>query len=175
MTQWVARLRRQLSDTSVRQYCILFWAIMDRTLKGRSPCRDISPPTQVKTEVVPPSVHEYNRLLSVVAGTRDELNVRLIGDCGMRRGEIHGLTYREGLRTAGYIYIEQTATQSVEGWVLTSPKSRRGRRHIAVPGYIQQLIWNRMMDMMLRSHTTASEYMSSQSVWRRFLRPSWTA
>lgn len=72
-------------------------------------------------------MYDYDRLLYVADGTRDEVNIRLIGDCGMRRGEIHGLTYMEGLCTAGYIYIEQAATQSVEGWVLISPKSRRGR------------------------------------------------
>jgi integrase len=78
---------------------------------------------------------QFSQLLDSVAGTDDEIPVILGGGCGLRRGEIFGLYWRNIDFKNEYIEIDQTSVR-FKNTIEKDPKNESSRRIFKAPGYV---------------------------------------
>ena len=95
-----------------------------------------------KKEKYLPTVYnedQFLQLLEFVSGTDDELPIILGGGCGLRRGEIFGLYWRNiDLRT-GHITIKQTSVRFKDN-LEKSPKNDSSCRTFKAPQYVIDIL-----------------------------------
>ncbi|MDF2537461.1 MAG: prophage LambdaCh01, site-specific recombinase, phage integrase family [Herbinix sp.] len=84
---------------------------------------------------------QFLLLLNHVAGTDDEIPIILGGGCGLRRGEIFGLYWRNIDIKSGYIIINQT-TVRFKGTIEKSPKNESSCRTFKAPKYVMDILEN---------------------------------
>jgi integrase len=82
---------------------------------------------------------QFLQLMDYVAGTDDEIPIVLGGGCGLRRGEIFGLYWRNIDFNTGYIEIEQT-TVRFKGTIEKDPKNTSSRRTFKAPEYVLAIL-----------------------------------
>jgi integrase len=91
-----------------------------------------------KGEEYSASIYEENQfidLLNEVSGTDDEVPIILGGGCGLRRGEIFGLYWRNVDLTNKTIAVEKTDVRFIT-YTEKNPKNETSRRTISVPDYV---------------------------------------
>jgi integrase len=78
---------------------------------------------------------QFIQLLDYVSGTDDEIPIVLGGGCGLRRGEIFGLYWRDINLDDGYINIQQTSVR-FNKTIEKSPKNASSIRSFKAPDYV---------------------------------------
>lgn len=133
---------------------------MQRDKVARNVCALVDSPTVEREEVRPLSGQDARRVLQAARGKRNAARWSVALALGLRQGEALGLTWGAVDLEAGTLSVRQALQrQPGKGLVIVQPKSRAGRRTIALPGPLRDA---------LRAHRTAqlAERMAAGSVWQ---------
>lgn len=136
---WFAPLSQRIPSTAAKSYrllsTILKTAVEDELIL-RNPCRVKGASVEPGSERPTLSVAELDALV-VAAPDRIRLLLLLACYCQLRRGELLGLKRRDVDLLHGTVSIAETRTVSLKGQPITKePKSRAGRRTLAIPSDI---------------------------------------
>ena len=131
-------LANGLSPASVVQtHRILTRALkvaVQRDRIGRNVCTLVDAPSLVRAEVEPLTAHEAKRILQAAAGQRNAARWSVALALGLRQGEALGLPWSAVDLDRGTVAIKQALQrQKGRGLVIVQPKSRAGRRTLALP------------------------------------------
>ena len=116
--------------------------ILSRALKvavqrdriGRNVCTLVDAPSLVRAEVEPLTAEEAKRILQAAAGQRNAARWSVALALGLRQGEALGLPWSAVDLDRGTVAIKQALQrQKGRGLVIVQPKSRAGRRTLALP------------------------------------------
>lgn len=112
------------------------YAILNKSLKT-NPCEGIKVPKDTdKYEYYIYDEDEFNALLDVVTGTKEEIPILLAGLCGLRVSEIMGLTWND-INFDTHIINVRKAKVHVNGEVISkTTKTRTSYRSIKAPAYV---------------------------------------
>lgn len=112
------------------------YAILNKCLKT-NPCEGVKIPHDVnRYQYYIYNEDEYNKLLDVVTGTKEEIPILLAGLCGLRVSEIMGLTWNDINFDTNVIYIRK-AYVHVKGEVIEkNTKTRTSYREVVAPSYV---------------------------------------
>ena len=157
-------LAQGLSPASVLQaHRVLSRAVrvaMQRDKVARNVCTLVDAPSVTRQEVEPLTGQESRRVLEAARGHRNAARWSVALALGLRQGEALGLTWDAVDLDVGTLAVRQALQrQPGKGLVFVQPKSRAGRRTLALPGPLRDA---------LRLHRTAqlAERMAAGSVWR---------
>lgn len=157
-------LEAGLSPASVLQaHRVLSRALkvaMQRGLIARNVATLVDPPTVERVEVEPLTATEARRVLAAAAGLRNGARWSVALALGLRQGEALGLGWDAIDLDGGRLTVRQALQrQPGGGLVLVPPKSRAGRRTVALPAPLLEL---------LRQHHAAQleERLAAGSEWR---------
>jgi integrase len=157
-------LLEELSPASVLQaHRVLSRALkvaMQRGKVARNVCTLVDAPTVDRDEVQPLSGTEARSVLSAASGQRNAARWSVALALGLRQGEALGLPWDAVDLDAGRLTVRQALQrQPGKGLVLVQPKSRAGRRTIALPGPLREA---------LKAHRTAqlAERLAAGSEWQ---------
>lgn len=87
------------------------------------------------------SEKEFGKLLDSVKNTDDEIPILLGGGCGLRRGEIFGLKWKNINFKDNTISIEETKVRFNKN-IIKTPKTQKSKRTISVPEYVIEVLSN---------------------------------
>lgn len=112
------------------------YAILNKVLKS-NPCNGIKiPQDATRYQYYIYNESEYNLLLEVVTGTKEEIPVLLAGLCGLRVSEIMGLTW-DNINFDTHVIYVQKAYVHVSGEVIAkTTKTRTSYREMIAPQYV---------------------------------------
>ncbi len=154
---------RGLSPASILQaHRVLSRALkvaMQRDKVARNVCALVDAPNVEREEVRPLSADEARRVLEAAGGRRNAARWSVALALGLRQGEALGLAWDAVDLDSGTLAVRQALQrQPGNGLVLVQPKSRAGRRTIALPG----------LRDALRAHRTAqlAERIAAGSMWQ---------
>ena len=126
---------------------------------ARNVCALVDSPTVDRAEVQPLSGVEARRVLAAAAGERNAARWSVALALGLRQGEALGLPWDALDLEAGSLTVRQALQrQKGQGLVIVAPKSRAGRRTIALPTQLRDA---------LRQHRVAqlAERMAAGPEW----------
>lgn len=156
-------LAKGLSPASVLQaHRVLSRALKVATQRdkvARNVCTLVDAPSINREEIRPLSGQDARRVLEAASGRRNAARWSVALALGLRQGEALGLTWDAVDLEAGTLTVRQALQrQPGRGLVFVQPKSRAGRRTIALPGPLRDA---------LRAHRTAqlAERMAAGSQW----------
>lgn len=112
------------------------YAILNKALKT-DPCKGIKTPHDTnKYQYYIYNENEFNALLDIVTGSREEIPVLLAGLCGLRASEIMGLTWND-INFDTHIISVRKANVHVNGSVIEKgTKTRTSYREVVAPSYV---------------------------------------
>ena len=139
--EWLAANKKNAACT-IRKHFFLLQDIMGAALKGANPCIGVKPPKAEDYIPVVPTREEFKALHDAVRGTKDELPILLIAKCGMRPGEIFALEWADIDFDRMMIRVDEALSVDEKGgkYVEKDPKSRKGKREVAAPADVLQLL-----------------------------------
>jgi len=133
---------------------------MQRDKLARNVCTLVDAPSVEREEVRPLSGQDARRVLEAAHGRRNAARWSVALALGLRQGEALGLTWDAVDLDAGTLTVRQALQrQPGKGLVMVQPKSRAGRRTIALPSPLRDA---------LRAHRTAqlAERIVAGSEWQ---------
>lgn len=110
-------------------------AVGDRILSS-NPCDAIDAPSPEDYEPTIYTEDEYLLLLEKLQGHRMEALVLIAGMCGLRRGELMGLTWEDVDLDNAVITINRNVVPTSKGNITKDPKTPRSKREFAIPSNI---------------------------------------
>jgi integrase len=121
----------QALETAVRRHYL-----------SRNVCDDAVLPRIPRRDIHPLSTEQASRLLQVARGHRLETLIALALTTGMRRGELLALTWDDIDLVAGRVSIRRTVNRygAGAGYVVSEPKTAKGRRSIVLPPFVRDLL-----------------------------------
>ncbi len=132
---------------------------MQRGKLARNVCTLVDAPSLQRTEVQPLTGMEARRVLSSAAGRRNAARWSVALALGLRLGEALGLAWDAVDLDRGLLTVRQALQrQQGKGLVLVQPKSRAGRRTIALPRQLRDA-------MQQHRATQAAERLAAGSSW----------
>jgi integrase len=132
---------------------------MQRGKVARNVCALVDAPSVERDEVRPLSGQDTRRVLEAASGRRNAARWSVALALGLRQGEALGLTWDAVDLDAGMLTVRQALQrQPGKGLVFVQPKSRAGRRTVALPGPLRNA---------LRAHRAAqaAERIAAGSAW----------
>jgi integrase len=132
---------------------------MQRDKVARNVCTLVDAPTVDRAEVQPLTGAEARQVLAAAAGQPNAARWSVALALGLRQGEALGLAWDAVDLDSGTLAVRQALQrQQGRGLVIVQPKSRAGRRTIALPPQLRDA---------LRQHRVAqlAERMAAGSVW----------
>lgn len=114
-------------------------AIINNIIKN-NPCNSVKTKQMKKTDYYIYNEDEFNQLLKILNGTLDEIPVVLAALCGLRIGEIMGLTWDNVDFENKKINIIQNAVTLKGGVIIKEPKTYSSNRQIQCPNYVINLL-----------------------------------
>ena len=148
--------------TVLQAHRVLSRALKVATQRGkvaRNVCTLVDPPSVEGAEVQPLTGPEARRVLTAAVGSRNAARWSVALALGLRQGEALGLAWDAVDLDAGTLAVRQALQrQKGRGLVLVQPKSRAGRRTIALPTQLRDA---------LRQHRAAqvAERISAGPLW----------
>ena len=106
----------------------------------RSPTAGAQPPRPRRSEPVVVDASMAHRLLEAVAGTPYALPAAIALGTGMRRGEILALRWSDIESDLSVAYIQRSVHPTRDGLAYELPKTKRSRRAVMLPRYLQTLL-----------------------------------
>ncbi|MBA3744284.1 tyrosine-type recombinase/integrase [Sporichthya sp.] len=136
---------RGLAPATVRQaHRVLSRALkvaMQRGKVTRNVCTLVDSPTVDRGEVEPLTGAQARKILATATGTRNAARWSVALALGLRQGEALGLPWDALDLDAGTLTVRQALQrQAGAGLVLVAPKSRAGRRTIALPEQLRDAL-----------------------------------
>lgn len=138
-----SKLDGGLSNNTVRKLHVFIKSIMNNALKNdiikKNPCYNADVP---RKEKYMPNIYnkdKFKMLLEKVQGTDDEIPIVLAAGCGMRRGEVFGLTWGNIDFSNGTITISSTKTRFKHD-IEKGTKNESSERTIKAPTYILEML-----------------------------------
>jgi integrase len=120
-----------LSPSTVRYLHVILKASMKQAVRwqmlARNPVDAVDPPKIERNAMSTYDLAQTADLIDVTRGTRMTITVILAVLCGLRRGEIAALRWRNINLSAGQLAITESAEQTRAGVRYKQPKSGRGR------------------------------------------------
>ncbi|MBK9165837.1 MAG: tyrosine-type recombinase/integrase [Bryobacterales bacterium] len=123
-------------QTVLHFHRILFQALKQAVrwqLLARNPAEAVEPPKVRRPEVAVLDEHRSAFLLDAALGTRLYIPVMLAITAGLRRGEILALRWQDVGFESGLLWIRRAVEQTKQEIRIKEPKSRQGRRSVALP------------------------------------------
>lgn len=105
-------------------------------LMARNPCDGVDAPSP---EDYAPTIYtedQFSTLLEKLKGNRMEAIILLAGMCGLRRGELMGLTWSDIDLENAILRIKRSIVPTSEGSITKDPKSKTSSRDISIPSVI---------------------------------------
>ncbi len=114
---------------------------------SRNVCDDAVLPRIPRREIHPLSKEQAGRLLQVAKGHRLETLIALAITTGMRRGELLALTWDDIDLAEGRVQIRRTVNRygADVGYVVSEPKTTKGRRSIVLPSFVRDLLQQHLL------------------------------
>lgn len=165
----VERMYTAMADTGLASATVLqAHRLLSRALKiamqrgriGRNVCSLVDAPSLSHHEIEPLTVEEARRILTTAGARRNGARWAIALALGLRQGEALGLQWSDIDLDAPTLTVRRALQrQRGKGLVLVEPKSRSGRRTIALPEPVAEL---------LRAHRVAqnAERLHAGSEWR---------
>ena len=139
----VIKKAKPLSVNSVRKLNSFlksaFTYAVDNDLMVKNPAEKVKLGKKEKYLPVVYNEDQFSQLLDNVYNTDDEIPIILGGGCGMRRGEIFGLYWKNIDFKSGYITIRQTMVRFKENKE-KPPKNETSSRTFKAPGYVISIL-----------------------------------
>ncbi|MFZ5650122.1 MAG: tyrosine-type recombinase/integrase [Bacillota bacterium] len=110
-------------------------AIVDG-LMSKNPCDGVDAPSPEDYKPTIYTEKQFTALLNKLKGHPMEAIILLAGMCGLRRGELLGLTWEDIDLDKGIMYVTKNTVATSIGNITKDPKSRPGTRKIAIPSII---------------------------------------
>jgi len=136
---WNARLLRERSRTTAANSYRLLAAIMntavDDELIGASPCRIRGASDQKTAERKIPTLAEFFAVVEAIE-PRYRAMLLLAGLCGLRLGELQGLTRADIDLVARSVRVDKQAQELADAITINEPKTAAGVRTVALPSSI---------------------------------------
>ena len=133
---------------------------MQRGKIARNVCTLVDAPSLQRAEVEPLTAVEARKLLTAAKGQRNAARWSVALALGLRQGEALGLGWEDVDLEASTLTVRRALQRQKDaGLVFVEPKSKAGRRTIALPAPLRD---------SLRSHRTAQleERMAAGSLWQ---------
>lgn len=131
------KIKEGLNPKTVIQMHSILHKAFDVAVKNQliaiNPCDRVDRPNTEKFKINVYNEEKFNKLLDAVKDTYFELPVLLAGMCGLRRGEILGLRWKDLDLKNGTITVEQTAVVAERKIIVKKPKSETSKRTFAIP------------------------------------------
>lgn len=105
---------------------------------SKNPCEKVDPPKLDKKKRTILSPEEMIKLLEVAQGTNMYIPILLIISCGMRRGEVCGLRWKDVDLKSKILSVEQSLDVISGEVVIKEPKTDSGTRRIKMPTIMVQ-------------------------------------
>ena len=133
--QWVNKMNEgHLSKSSVRAYYSSIKSAFSKAVSWRiismSPCVDITLPKEKKKAMNTLTASEVTKLLEQAGEHPFRLVLLLAASCGLRRGEILGLRWRQVDMQNQIMHLSENYTQSTKGIKLAELKSDSAYRAV---------------------------------------------
>lgn len=109
-------------------------------LIARNPADAAQPPRPARREMRALDAQQTVRLLQACEGTPLYIPVLLAVTCGMRRGEILGLRWKDVDLERGVLTVRQTLEETRDGLRFKGPKTAAGNRSVALPSLAVQAL-----------------------------------
>ncbi|NLA96511.1 MAG: site-specific integrase, partial [Clostridiaceae bacterium] len=118
-----------------------------------------------------PDVNAYYNILSAAVGTEHELPVLLAGLCGLRRGEVFGLTWNDIDFEKQTLTVRQVVCEVGPNMVIKPPKTKKSSRTIGIPGDLMASLNGRKSVGFVCSRDGHPTHISNYSLrFRNFLK-----
>lgn len=106
-------------------------------LVGANPAAGAQPPRPRRAELYSVDAELAARILEAASGSLIELPVALAIGTGMRRGEILALRWADIDAPRETAHVRRTLQPTAAGLIFSEPKTRRSRRAVALPRFLQ--------------------------------------
>ncbi len=133
------RKKKYSEKTILQEHRILHRAFKKAVADGmlsRNPCDSIDAPSPEEYEVTIYTEEQFIDLLDKLQGHRMEAIILIAGMCGLRRGELLGLSW-EGVDTEeGMLYVKNNLVPTQKGTIEKPPKTKKSMRSMSIPSAI---------------------------------------
>ena len=110
-------------------------AVTDGVL-SRNPCEGIDTPSPEEYEPTIYTEEQFVTLLEKLQGHRMEAIILIAGMCGLRRGELLGLTWEDIDLDNEVLYVNKNTVATSEGTITKIPKTKKSKREITISSII---------------------------------------
>lgn len=142
----INRLVRVNEPKTIKNKYGLFMSVMKKY--AHRPPQEVFLPKRKKNEVYIPTKQEIETLLESVKGTKYEVPIMLGAFCGLRRGEVAALTWKDVDMKNRKIKINKAIGDSEQGYIVKSPKSYAGYREVDIPDRLYSVLCDRQSNDM---------------------------
>lgn len=129
--------RKRFKEKTILQVHRIFSRALKDAVKNnlirRNPCGFVDAPSPAEFEPSIPDVEGFFEILAAAQGTEHELPVMLAGLCGLRRGEVFGLTWNDIDFSRGTLTVRQVLCQPGNEIEIKAPKTKKSARTIGIP------------------------------------------
>jgi len=137
--KWHAAIAREHPTTAAKAYrllsSIMRTAVSDELI-AKSPCQVRGAAAEKAPERPIADISEVEALTSAMP-SRLQVAVQLAAWCQLRRSEVRGLRRQDIDLGSGSLSVTETRTTAMSGrTIVKSPKTRAGRRTIAIPSHV---------------------------------------
>jgi len=105
-------------------------------LMARNPCDGVDIPSPEEYEPTIYTEEQFAKLLQKLKGHRMEAIILLAGMCGLRRGELLGLSWGDIDLDAAVLHIRNNVVPTSAGTITKQPKNKTSARDVAIPSVI---------------------------------------
>jgi integrase len=120
-----------LASSTVRYMHVILKAAMGQAVRwqmlARNPVDAVNPPKIKRSAMTVYDLAQTADLIEATRGTRMTITVMLAVLCGLRRGEIAALRWRNVNLDTGQLAVTESAEQTISGVRYKQPKSGKGR------------------------------------------------
>ncbi|WP_273483671.1 tyrosine-type recombinase/integrase [Desulforamulus ruminis] len=105
-------------------------------LMAKNPCDGVDAPSPDEYEPTIYSEEQFITLLNKLDGHRMEAIILLAGMCGLRRGELMGLSWEDVDLVNGVLHIKNNRVPTSKGTITKKTKTKKSTRDFSIPSII---------------------------------------
>lgn len=133
------RKKKFSEKTILQEHRILHRAFKKAVADGmlsRNPCDSVDAPSPDEYEATIYTEEQFINLLDKLKGHRMEAIILIAGMCGLRRGELLGLSWDDVEIESGMLHVHKSIVPTSEGIIEKEPKTKKSIRSISIPSII---------------------------------------
>ena len=143
ITDFINTELKTISKCTVKKHFVFLRKVLFDALKNDSPMIGMSAPIPDKYKPHIVTTEEFKTIYELFKGDKYEIVILLAGLCGMRRGEIFGLRWKDVDFKNSELKIRNAVVTSKNGYVDKPPKSNNGIRDIKAP----QIVMDKLKEL----------------------------